>query len=195
MNIALPALSVAELAWRIALRYDAGDWIALVVPSAAAVAPVAQELEEELRGLNIPIAQAHPVDAEALICAAEQQPTQVLLLSGVEDLPEAEWRHLDLRRDELQRGACVLVVLLEPTLRRLLTLAPNLASWVSGSLWRLSSLGDRLPPEEAARRLVALQQQFAMTNADVLRLATEQRLPRDPAFGEWLILLDRGDLL
>lgn len=196
MNLELTAISIAELAWRVALRFDAGDWLALVAPTASSVQPTAHDLHEELRAQEIPVVSSqHPSSAAALIASAQEQPRHVLLLSEIDDLAAQEWRSLDLRRDELQRGACVIAVLQRPTLQRILSAAPNLASWISGSLWRVAPLGEQLPAEEVSQRLAALRQRFGMSDDQVLRQAQEHQLPRDPEFGEWLILLDRGDLL
>jgi hypothetical protein len=52
-----------------------------------------------------------------------------------------------------------------------------------------------LTESESQQRLAALQQSTGKTDAEVIRLAEAGQLPRDPEYGEWLVLLDRGDLL
>lgn len=72
--------------------------------------------------------------------------------------------------------------------------APNLASWIAGSIWHL--VGTRaLSAAETEERLVALRQRTGLSDDEVVGRSEAGRLPPDPEFAEWLTLLGRGDLL
>jgi hypothetical protein len=49
--------------------------------------------------------------------------------------------------------------------------------------------------EERRVRLDAFSQHFALTDEEVVARAKRKSLPPDPEFVEWLILLDRADLV
>jgi len=52
-----------------------------------------------------------------------------------------------------------------------------------------------LTTEECDERIDALQEYLGKTNDEVITLAENRQLPTDPEYAEWLILLNRGDLL
>jgi hypothetical protein len=73
--------------------------------------------------------------------------------------------------------------------------APNFVSWLGARIYQFQKDAEMLTQTERDRRLKALQENFEMSDQDVIDLAENRQLPSDPEFGEWLILLDRGDLL
>ena len=195
MSVSVPSITAAELAMRLALRHDAGDWLALVVPAQGHVVEVAAELLEELQATGAcPVAAIScPSDADDFIRQLQAHPDEVLLVWDVETFAEAEWQHIDLRRSELARSLCVVLIGSRSALERMLDAAPNLASWLSGSLWTWQA--DEISAEETCRRLQALRDATSQSDEEVLHLAQADQLPRDPVYAEWLILLGRGDLL
>ncbi len=48
---------------------------------------------------------------------------------------------------------------------------------------------------ERAERIAEFEAHFQMTSADVIERAQSGTLPTEPHFVEWLVLLDRGDLV
>jgi hypothetical protein len=62
-------------------------------------------------------------------------------------------------------------------------------------IYYLQKDAEILSDEECERRLAALQEWTGKTNEDVIALAENRQLPTDPEYGEWIILLNRGDLL
>jgi hypothetical protein len=56
-------------------------------------------------------------------------------------------------------------------------------------------LGLEILTKASLQRLEALPQFTGKTDLDVMHLAGTGQLPTDPEYGEWLVLLGRGDLI
>jgi hypothetical protein len=196
MRLQPPPLSAAEWAARIALRRDAGDWLALVVGDAGRLGEAVDEVRDELHALSLQVRYVDvPEDAATILRHAKEAPEYILLISGLESFADEQWQRLDLARSGLERSACVLLVVSHPALSRLLSAAPNLASWISGSLYRWQPDAAVLSSEETEGRLQALRAWSGKEDEDVIALARRRSLPRDPEYAEWLVLLGRSDLL
>lgn len=52
-----------------------------------------------------------------------------------------------------------------------------------------------LSDKEIEAALERLRQHFGLEDNQVIEMASNNQLPSDPCFGEWLILLGRGDLI
>ncbi len=52
-----------------------------------------------------------------------------------------------------------------------------------------------MTPEECDLRISALQAHFQLLTKDMVALAESGKLPTDPQFVEWLVLIGRGDLV
>jgi len=52
-----------------------------------------------------------------------------------------------------------------------------------------------MSPEEVKRRLAELTEFYGLTHEEVIDMAHAGTLPHGAHFVEWLILLDRGDLV
>jgi hypothetical protein len=75
------------------------------------------------------------------------------------------------------------------------TYSPNFASWIGSRVYELQLGLEILTEVESQQRLEALQKFTGKTNVEVIRLAETGQLPTNPEYGEWLVLLGRGDLL
>jgi hypothetical protein len=73
--------------------------------------------------------------------------------------------------------------------------APNIRSFVGGSIVYLGILGDAMTASERQQRISDLESHFQITSAEVILQAESGTLPTEPHFIEWLVLLDRGDLV
>lgn len=197
MSAALVLSSLGEFAGQIDLRADQDDWSALVVPQPGSAARVAKDLAAEIRGLTeLSVAELSGRDGAALLTERVRGATaQVVILSGLERYPEAEWLHLELLRSQLQTPSAKVFVLSRSALAKLERYAPGVTSFLGADVWQVDEQGDVLTPTEREARLQALREQFGRTDAEVCALAERSELPSDPVFAEWLVLLDRGDLL
>ena len=119
-----------------------------------------------------------------------------LVIFNLELWNEQEWNIFDGFRSSLdqdKKGG--FLILCEQSVYLMNRNAPHFVSWASRKFYRLKKDAEMLTQTERDRRLNALQENFEMSDQDVIDLAENRQLPSDPEFGEWLILLDRGDLL
>ncbi|MBM7119205.1 hypothetical protein [Archangium primigenium] len=157
---------------------------------------IADALLEEFPALGIEDARVvdRPTNGSEL-ARQSKETSGVLVVSGLDGFSEDEWRHVDLLRSQFQREEAVVLILETSTAERLQRAAPNLMSWISGSVWVLQPEADSLSSEQREARLQSLRQWARMTDERVVEMAMQGQLPADPAYAEWLVLLNRGDLL
>jgi hypothetical protein len=114
------------------------------------------------------------------------------------DLDQADadfWRAMDINRSGLLREGPVILWLSSVGLTGLCEHAPNIRSFVGGSIVYLGIQGDAMTASERQQRISDLESHFHITSAEVIRRAESGTLPTEPHFVEWLVLLDRGDLV
>lgn len=188
-------LSLPEFALRITARPVAGSLFVLVCPADLidkASGRLELELEGELQTERIDGAE----DAPTLIESFQQRDDRhTVIVSGLESFLESDWRRIDLLRSRLLRDGAIVFVISPAAVEQLTRNAPNLASWIGGSMWSLDIGSELLTPEERGRRLEALREWSQRTDTEILRLAEAGSLPEEPEYVEWLILLKRPDLI
>lgn len=108
---------------------------------------------------------------------------------------ELKWQKWDYDRSRLERPHGGLLLLTPESAVDLQRYAPNFASWVGAKMYNLELGTENLTDVEVQRRLETLQTRFNQSNDEVIRLAERGKLPSELVYGEWLILLDRGDLI
>jgi hypothetical protein len=168
----------------------------LVVEPGRDALVVADELGEEMESLGdvtvdrIRGAKDAPELAEAL--ASLKNP---VVIAGIDAWAPSEWRHLDELRSRFTRDERTALVVSSTTFENIMREAPNFSSWLGASVWTYLPRSSELTEPERERRLEALRTWASLTDADVIARAEQGTLPPDPEFAEWLVLLDRGDLL
>jgi hypothetical protein len=195
-------LGVAEVALRLMARRGRGDWAALVVGPGHDVSSVAEELAQEMEVLGdvdvkrIQDAKGALDLATELTHAAEgAEAERPVIITGLEGWTTSEWVHLDQMRSRLARNERTALVVSQATFEEIMRHAPNFSSWLGGSVWTYQPHTTELTEAERARRLEALRAFSNLSDADVIARAEAGTLPGEPEFAEWLVLLDRGDLL
>jgi hypothetical protein len=178
----------------VALRGITSYLTLLVLPGAAA--SVLGELEAEVRifaeGVSVEISTSSHTGLK-LLKEAVSIKSEVWLVNA-EAFNEEDWRLLDRRRSELARDGITVLITTSDSFDALMRVAPNLASWLGGSVFSYEDL-DTQAMQQREQRLAALRKWSGKTDDDILREVAEGRLPRDPEYAEWLILLGRGELL
>jgi hypothetical protein len=133
---------------------------------------------------------------EELLRAIDESSSDYLLLHNFENWSEKEWRCFDGFRHQLNQGKQGgTLCLTEKSLRSMLSFAPNFASWVGNKIYQVVLNSYLLTEEQSQSRLVSLRKWSGWSDAEVIRQAESDQLPPDPEYAEWLILLDRGDLV
>jgi len=131
-----------------------------------------------------------------LINQIKEASEEYFLLWKLDDWDNNEWKIFDALRSRLDKGnKGGLLVLSEQANNLMIHNAPNFVSWLGARIYYLHKDAVILSDEECDRRLATLQEWTGKTNDDVIALAENRQLPTDPEYGEWLILLNRGDLL
>ena len=183
------------LAVRFASAGMSGLWTALAVRPGDNVERVADELAETLREIaRVEVRQVR-IGADAPDLAREVQRTDDLLVaSGLDALTPDDWRRLDLLRSGLRREAGVVLVASHGTFERLARHAPNLLSWFT-TVYEWDESAGQLSEQERQERIAALERWSGMPSRDVIARGERRELPPDPEYREWLVLLDREDLL
>lgn len=183
----------AEFAFRVLEAAGPNAWLVLVTDGV--IHDVARTLSTEISTLgDEPATMVEMNSAADLETFMQAHPDGIVILTGMNQFADSDWRRLDLNRTRLQRSGTTVLVLHTASVEQLENKAPNLASWIGGSIWRLS---DARPLDGAStkQRLIALRQWSGLEDLDVIRLAEAGSLPPDPEYAEWLTLLERGDLL
>lgn len=196
MSAAFHGTDLSLLAARLAATGGSSPWMALVVKTEDVAGDVADQLQDVLREIaDVDVQRIHASDGELnLAREASQAPASVLVISGLEALSSETWQQIDLVRSSLQHPAGVVLVGSQRTFARLAQHAPNLLSWL-GALDVLDSDAGQLSEQERQERIAALERWAGMSSRDVIARGERGELPPDPEYGEWLVLLDREDLL
>lgn len=118
------------------------------------------------------------------------------LLWGFDNWADSQWQQLDYLRSSLDyEKRCGLLIVSQESVAKMVTHAPNFSSWIDGKIFNLVLGAEILTPEECESRLVALREWTGLSDNEVIKKAEIHQLPYDPEYGEWLILLGRGDLI
>ena len=189
--------SVDELLQRIGSRPDGNIWMILVaniddIESIVTDLQDTIEIFSECDTGNI----SGEVGARDLINQINKSLEEYLLLWQLDSWDSNEWKIFDALRSRLDKESKGgLLVISEQANNLMIHNAPNFVSWLGARIYYLQKDAEILSDEECDRRLAALQEWTGKTNEDVIALAENRQLPTDPEYGEWLILLNRGDLL
>ena len=189
--------SIDELLQKIGARPDSNIWMVLVVKP-----DDMQSTIEDLQDTVDIFSECETITisgrsgARNLVKQINDASQEYFLLHQLEDWNNNEWKVFDGFRSQLDKNTKGgLILLSEQSTSLMLQNSSNFVSWVSSRIYYLDKDAEILTAEECDQRLIALQEWSGKTNDDVIVLAENRQLPTDPEYGEWLILLNRGDLL
>jgi hypothetical protein len=187
--------SLDEILQRLSSLPNANFWSVLVAPPEQQQ----QSLIELEESIPIFIDEAVEIiaitpDVEAIIHIVQASEAYILLWQFDTWQPE-QWQQFDYARSRFSHDKGGIILLTPNSAVQFQTYAPNFASWIGARVYELQLGLEILTEAESQQRLEALQQFTGKTDVDVIRLAEAGQLPRDPEYGEWLVLLGRGDLL
>lgn len=196
-NFDIKAILIDELLQRVGAQPSNSVWLAtIVLPSV--VDRITDELREMLNifiecDIGVISASDGVISLFEQISHAQQD---YLLLRDFELWRKEDWQKFDSFRSRLdqEKGGGILILSLKAT-ESLLNYAPNFASWLGPRLFRLLLDTEFLSTEESEARLSELRKWSGKSDAEIIKLAQAHNLPSDPEYGEWLILLNREDLI
>jgi hypothetical protein len=193
----LPLVGAAELALRVQLLPAVSTYVVLLAPTDA-VAALVEEIVAEVQTLDgddATRALAPCAHAARLLHQLKTNAPGVLVVDAG-TFVETDWRLLDRRRSDLAREGVTVFVTIPESFDTLMRVAPNLASWMGGQVFAWDPSAGVTSDAQKEQRLASLRTWGApLTDAKVIAAAEEGTLGRDPEFGEWLVLLGRGDLV
>lgn len=197
MSVGAAEMALDDLAFRVIESAEANAWMVAVSDQSSAPASLRAEIDQLRNPDESPAMLVAVNRADDLFKAVHHHPRGIVIATGAAQLSADDWRSLDANRSRLQREGTTVLVLNQAGAALLENVAPNLASWVGGRVWRLAdgAHAPALSPNEIEERLAALRAWAGRDDAEVIRLAETGELPRDPEYAEWVALLGRGDLL
>lgn len=193
----IASISFDEFLQRVRSQPESNIWSILVVT----YSNVDEVLEDLKSGIEILAeCEVQSVSGESgvseLCDRIHNSGADYLVLWNFETWHPNDWRHLDSLRSRLNRkGRGGVVILSSQSLRVMGTNAPNFFSWLSPRVYALNLGADLLTDDEREARLSALREWSGQSDEEVITLAEAKELPTEPEYGEWLVLLDREDLI
>lgn len=188
-----PLFGAGELASRFRSESGTGTWICLIGPELR-IESVSSEIVDALEAIHFSF---RIIQLDRSVKPLIDAPTDLpIVVTGFGTLSDEEWQHLDqLRSSRIIRNEPALLIMSPTSRQRLTRLAPNMASFVGGQFFEFQEDAGRLSEDERSNRLAELQLQFGMTNDQFLEMVETRAILDEPAYAEWLVLLNRGDLL
>jgi hypothetical protein len=133
---------------------------------------------------------------QKLLEAVDSATSDYLLLHEFEGWHGSDWTDFDGFRKQLDRGKQGgALFLTKNSVVQMLHFAPNFTSWVGYKLYKVSLDSYLLTEDERQSKLVGLREWSGLSDDEIVQQAEHHQLPSDPVYAEWLILLDRGDLI
>ena len=187
--------SLDEILQRVSSLPSANFWSILMInPEQQKQALI--ELEESIPIFIDEVVEVIAItpDLETLIHAVRSSEAYILLWQFDIWQPE-QWQKFDYARSRFSHEKGGILLLTPHSAAQFQTYAPNFASWIGSRVYELQLGLEILTKAESQQRLEALQEFTGQTDTEVIHLAETGQLPTDPEYGEWLVLLGRGDLL
>jgi hypothetical protein len=116
------------------------------------------------------------------------------ILAHVDGWDEHRWHAADASRSAWERQGSLIWCLGPNGADAMGRFAPNIRSYV-GTYHVIAPDEIGMTEEEVRNRLEELRTEYGRTDQDVIKRAEEGALPPGAHFVEWLILLNRGDLV
>ena len=188
--------STDALLQKLGVQPDGNIWTVLVVETSD-IDEVVAELSETISifaECEIKIISAQN-GASELIEQIVQSSENYLLLWTFEAWTREDWYRLDACRSSLSKPRGGMLVLSSTSAEMMLNCAPNFCSWVGSRIYALAKDSELLTDPEREIRLSVLREWSGFSDTDVIASAESHQLPLTPEYGEWLVLLGRGDLI
>lgn len=186
-----------QLAQRIDLRGENSSWSVAIAPPSDHEQAL-EALRVNLESILLKPSRILKIRQESFDTLRTQLHTpgdDVVILDVPESSEPSVFRVLDVSRSALERQGPVILWMSLPTTANFVSHAPNIKSFVGSSIYAITDDGSLMTEAQRRQRLDLLRGHFGLRDEEIIRMATEHKLPPQPAFAEWLILIGRGDLL
>ncbi|BCL34278.1 hypothetical protein [Nostoc sp. MS1] len=190
------SVSIDEFLQRVASQPEGNTWSAIIFPQ-----PDYQQLVDDLNDSLTIFAECEvgcisgKIFANDLVEQIVNKNEDYLILGTFESWDNHQWFQLDCQRSKLMRKRGVVLVLSPESAKAMFSYAPNIASWLGFRVFNFLKDTELLSIKERQARLESLREWSGLTDTQVIEMAEAQTLPLDPEYAEWLVLLERGDLI
>ena len=173
------------------------SWFVVLKPASVVESALENFLAElsSVLGQQVRVVRCGAVTLEKLRANLNEPGGDPVLIPDLDQVEAGHWSTLDINRSGFSRTGPILLWLSSVGLTGLCEYAPNLRSFIGGSIFYLGQSGEAMTEEERKQRIADLESHFRTTSAEVVHRAELGTLPTEPHFVEWLVLLDRGDLV
>jgi hypothetical protein len=189
-------ITVDELWPRIRVQTEGNTWSVIIVDDQDLVNAV-EELAESIEIFLECKIQSIDVDTTKIeFISGIESDTDYILLWNFSNWSNTDWQELDYMRSRLDKGnRGGILILSQSAVEKMSSYAPNFSSWVGGRIFQMILGAEFLTTEESQSRLETLREWAGRSDTEIIELAKAHQLPSEPEYGEWLILLGRGDLI
>ena len=190
--------SSVDIARRLEIRgSDSRSWVVLLLPSGSSDTALRNLLGDLSSLLQRPtrVFDLRSSSFEKLSEILHEPEDDIVVLVAKTNLDTERWSALDLMRSGLERKGPIILWLSPDCVPNLSEQAPNIRSFVGGSIFYVGPDGGLMSEADRQKRLAELVQFYGLSNKEVVNRAQAKTLPSEPHFVEWLVLLGRGDLV
>ncbi|MEL7243562.1 MAG: ABC transporter permease [Cyanobacteria bacterium J06573_2] len=190
------SISIDEFLQRVGSQSNGNIWSVLVT-SNLDNSELAEELKETISIFTeseVGIISANN-EIDNIVNEIQSASEYYLIIWDFETWDNRNWRKFDQMRSRLIKQRGVVLVLSETIVEKMFIDAPNIVSWIGSRVYELKEDTELLTEAERDTRLIELQQWSGYSNNKIIELAESEQLPPDPEYGEWLVLLNREDLI
>ena len=176
-----------EISRRVEIR-GTYAWFVVLTPVEAAQRSLEDFVAELSAVLDQPVRIVHgmTVPLERLRIKLHQPSGDPVVIPDLNQADADHWRALDVNRSGYLRRGPVVLWLSSVGLTSLCEFAPNIRSFIGGSIFYLGAYGEAMTVKEREQRISELELHFQMTSKDVILRAESGTLPTEPHFVEWL---------
>ncbi|MBD2384249.1 ABC transporter permease [Cylindrospermum sp. FACHB-282] len=189
-------VSIDEFLQRIGSQPAEGNtWSALITSSLDS-----QDLVDDLKETLSIFAECEigclsAEDGANILTDKIQNTEDYLILWNFEKWDKNNWYQFDCMRSALIKKRGVVLILSPESAKTMFSYAPNIVSWLGSRVYSFLKDTELLSTEEIEERLATLREWSGLTDSQVIEMAEARTLPPEPEFAEWLVLLERGDLI
>jgi hypothetical protein len=189
-------ITVDELLPRIRVQTEGNTWSVIIFDDQDLVNAIEELVESIKIFLECKIQNIDVSSAKIQFISEIESDTDYILLWNFGNWTNTDWQELDYMRSSLDKGKRGgILILSQSAVEKMSSYAPNFSSWVGGRIFQMILGAEFLTTEESQSRLEALREWAGKSDAEIIELAEAHHLPSEPEYGEWLILLGRGDLI
>jgi hypothetical protein len=196
MTNSLTSLSIDEFLQRIGSQPNGNTWSALITSNLDS-----QQLVDDLQETLTIFAECEVgcfsanYETNTLVQQIKKATEDYLIIWNFEQWDKNNWYEFDWMRSSLMRKRGIVLILSAESAKTMFSYAPNIVSWLGSRVYSFLKDTELLSIEETQERLATLREWSGYTDFQIIEMAETRTLPSEPEYAEWLVLMERGDLI